>query len=73
MKKKQSVAIFNKKRLIDEGSTETVTKCNALKMKAIDGKLRLTNCADTQTMFRLVQSIPSPKAGPAQLLANKKI
>ncbi|MBL7036541.1 Bro-N domain-containing protein [Candidatus Microgenomates bacterium] len=56
-----------KKRLIDEGSGETVTKCNGLKMKAIDGKSRLTDVADTETLFRLIQSIPSPKAEPFKL------
>lgn len=53
-----------KKRLIDEGSGETVTKCNALKMMAIDDKMRLTDVADTETMFRIIQSIPSPNAEP---------
>ena len=47
-----------KKRLIDEGSNETVTKCNALKMAAPDGKMRLTDVADTETLLRLIQSIP---------------
>ena len=56
-----------KKRLIDEGSNETVTKCNALKMESPDGKMRLTDTADTETMFRLIQSIPSPKAEPFKL------
>lgn len=56
-----------KKRLIDEGSNETVTKCNALKMLAPDGKMRLTDTADTQTMLRLIQSIPSPNAEPFKL------
>ena len=56
-----------KKRLIDEGSNETVTKCNALKMIAQDGKMRLTDVADTETMLRLVQSIPSPNAEPFKL------
>ncbi|MBI2436869.1 MAG: Bro-N domain-containing protein [Candidatus Magasanikbacteria bacterium] len=56
-----------KKRLIDEGSSETVTKCNGLKMRAIDGKMRLTDIADTETMLRLIQSIPSPKAEPFKL------
>ncbi len=55
-----------KKRLIDEGSNETVTKCNALKMLAADGKMRLTDTADTQTMLRLIQSIPSPNAEPQE-------
>lgn len=49
-----------KKRLIKEGSGETVTKCNGLKMVAEDGKMRLTDVADTETMLRLIQSIPSP-------------
>jgi hypothetical protein len=53
-----------KKRLKDEGADQTVTKCNALKMPAADGKMRLTDMADTETMFRLIQSIPSPKAEP---------
>lgn len=56
-----------KKRLIDEGSNETVTKCNALKMLASDGKMRLTDAADTETLLRLIQSIPSPKAEPFKL------
>lgn len=56
-----------KKRLIDEGSDQTVTKCNGLKMLASDGKMRLTDCADTETMLRLIQSIPSPKAEPLKL------
>ena len=53
-----------KKRLKDEGADQTVTKCNAFKMPAADGKMRLTDVADTETMFRLIQSIPSPKAEP---------
>ena len=53
-----------KKRLLDEGSNETVTKCNGLKMIAADGKMRLTDVADVETMFRIIQSIPSPKAEP---------
>ena len=56
-----------KKRLIDEGALETVTKCNGLKMLAADGKMRLTDMADTETMFRLIQSIPSPNAEPFKL------
>ena len=55
-----------KKRLTDEGS-ETVTKCNALKMTAADGKQRLTDVADTEQLLRLIQSIPSPKAEPFKL------
>ncbi|MFZ1019437.1 MAG: BRO family protein [Minisyncoccia bacterium] len=53
-----------KKRLIDEGSNETVTKCNALKMVAEDGKMRLTDVASLEVVFRIIQSIPSPKAEP---------
>src|SRR3989339_988185 len=56
-----------KKRLIDEGSNETVTKCNGLKMKAADGKMRLTDIADTEVMLRIIQSIPSPNAEPFKL------
>ena len=52
-----------KKRLKDEGN-ETVTNCNALKMVAADGKLRLTDVGDTEQLLRLIQSIPSPKAEP---------
>ena len=43
---------------------ETVTNCNALKLRAADGKMRLTDVADTEQLFRLIQSIPSPKAEP---------
>ncbi|MBK8045573.1 MAG: Bro-N domain-containing protein [Haliscomenobacter sp.] len=53
-----------KKRLKDEGSAQTVTNCNGFKLTAADGKLRLTDCANTETMFRIIQSIPSPKAEP---------
>ena len=52
-----------KQRLKEEGN-ETVTNCHALKLKAIDGKMRLTDVADTEQLFRLIQSIPSPKAEP---------
>jgi len=60
-----------KKRLIDEGSNETVTKCNGLKMKAKDGKMRMTDVADTQTLLRLMQSVPSPKVEPLKLWLAK--
>ncbi|MDO8583885.1 MAG: BRO family protein [bacterium] len=53
-----------KKRLLDEGANETVTNCNGLKMKAADGKMRETDVGDTETILRLIQSIPSPKAEP---------
>ena len=52
-----------KQRLKAEGN-ETVTDCHGLKMKATDGKMRLTDVADTEQIFRLIQSIPSPKAEP---------
>ena len=52
-----------KQRLKAEGN-ETVTNCHALKMPAPDGKMRLTDVADTEQLFRLIQSIPSPKAEP---------
>jgi hypothetical protein len=52
-----------KQRLKAEGN-ETVTDCHGLKMQASDGKMRLTDVADTEQLLRLVQSIPSPKAEP---------
>lgn len=52
-----------KGRLSKEGN-ETVTNCYQLKMKASDGKMRLTDVADTEQLFRIIQSIPSPKAEP---------
>lgn len=55
-----------KQRLKEEGS-QTVTNCHALKMEAADGKMRLTDVADIQGIFRIIQSIPSPKAEPFKL------
>ncbi|MFR9496321.1 MAG: Bro-N domain-containing protein [Rikenellaceae bacterium] len=55
-----------KQRLKEEGN-ETVTNCHQLKMRATDGKMRLTDVADTEQLFRLIQSIPSPKAEPFKL------
>ncbi len=52
-----------KNRLKKEGN-ETVTNCNALKLPAADGKMRMTDVADMEQLFRLIQSIPSPKAEP---------
>ncbi|MEA4957682.1 hypothetical protein SDC9_24012 [bioreactor metagenome] len=52
-----------KKRLKDEGN-ETVTNCNGLKMPAPDGKMRLTDVADSEQILRIIQSIPSPNAEP---------
>lgn len=55
-----------KQRLKQEGN-ETVTSCHSLKLRAADGKLRLTDVADTEQLFRIIQSIPSPKAEPIKL------
>lgn len=52
-----------KQRLKAEGN-ETVTNCHALKMRAADGKMRMTDVADTEQFLRLIQSVPSPKAEP---------
>ena len=52
-----------KQRLAAEGS-EVVTFCHGLKLEAPDGKQRLTDCANTEGLFRIIQSIPSPKAEP---------
>lgn len=55
-----------KERLKKEGN-QTVTDCHGFKMQAADGKMRKTDCADTEQLFRLIQSIPSPKAEPFKL------
>ena len=55
-----------KQRLKQEGN-ETVTNCHGLKMRAEDGKMRLTDVADTEQLFRLIQSVPSVKAEPFKL------
>ncbi len=55
-----------KQRLKEEGN-ETVTNCHGLKMLAPDGKMRMTDVADAEQLFRLIQSIPSPKAEPLKL------
>jgi len=55
-----------KQRLKAEGN-ETVTNCHGLKMLAADGKMRMTDVADTEQLFRLIQSIPSPKAEPFKI------
>ena len=55
-----------KERLKKEGN-ETVSNCHQLKLEAADGKMRLTDVADTEQLFRLIQSIPSPKAEPFKL------
>lgn len=59
-----------KKRLKDEGN-ETVTNCNSLKMRAADGKMRLTDVADTEQLLRIIQSVPSPKAEPFKMWLAK--
>lgn len=55
-----------KNRLVKEGN-ETVTNCNRLKLLAEDGKMRETDVADTEQLFRLIQSVPSPKAEPFKM------
>jgi hypothetical protein len=55
-----------KQRLKEEGN-ETVTNCHGLKMQAPDGKMRMTDVVDTEQLFRIIQSIPSPKAEPFKL------
>ena len=55
-----------KERLKKEGN-QSVTNCHALKMRAQDGKMRKTDCATTEQLFRLIQSIPSPKTEPFKL------
>ena len=52
------------KQRLKEERNETVTNCHGLKMKAADGKMRLTDVADTEQLLRIIQSIPSPKAEP---------
>lgn len=59
-----------KNRLIKEGN-ESVTKCNQLKMPAADGKMRVTDVADTEQLLRIIQSIPSPKAEPFKVWLAK--
>lgn len=59
-----------KQRLKAEGN-ETVTNLHGLKMQAADGKMRLTDVADTEQLFRLIQSVPSPKAEPFKLWIAK--
>ena len=59
-----------KQRLTYEGN-QTVTNCHGLKMKAADGKMRLTDCADTEQLLRIIQSIPSKKAEPFKMWLAK--
>lgn len=60
-----------KHRLMQEGADQTVTKCNQLKLEAADGKKRLTDVADAETLFRIIQSVPSPKAEPFKVWLAK--
>ncbi len=59
------------KQLLKEEGNESVTNCHALKMLAVDGKMRFTDVADTEQLFRLIQSIPSPKVKPFKLWIAK--
>ena len=59
-----------KQRLKEEGN-ETVTNCHQFKLQAADGKMRLTDVADTEQLFRLIQSIPSPKAEPFKIWMSR--
>lgn len=60
-----------KRKLINEGAGELYDKIVQFKMKSSDGKLRLTDCADTEALLRIIQSIPSPKAEPFKLWLAK--
>ena len=65
-KKAQSYWTTVKNRLKEEGS-KVITKCDQLKMQASDGKFYKTDAADVETLLRLIQSIPSPKAEPVKI------
>jgi hypothetical protein len=69
-KKAQSYWTTLKNRLKEEGS-QVVTKCDQLKLEASDGKKYLTDVADVETILRLIQSVPSPKAEPIKLWLQK--
>lgn len=56
-----------KKRMLAEGANQLLTTCKQLKLKAADGKRRLTDVATTRQLLRIIQSIPSPKAEPFKL------
>ena len=56
-----------KKRLIEEGANQLLTNCKQLKMKSADGKMRLTDVANTEHLLRIIQSVPSKKAEPFKL------
>jgi hypothetical protein len=59
------------KNRLNKESSQVVTKCNRLKLEATDGKMRETDVADVETIFRLIQSVPSPKAEPFKLWLAK--
>jgi hypothetical protein len=59
------------KNCLKKEGSESVTKCNRLKMEAADGKKYLTDVADPATLLRLIQSVPSPKAEPIKLWLAK--
>ncbi len=60
-----------KKRLRDEGADQSVTNCNQLKLPASDGKYYKTDCATTETLFRIIQSVPSKRAEPIKQFLAK--
>jgi hypothetical protein len=60
-----------KERLLDEGAGQLLTNCQQLKMIATDGKLRLTDVADLEQIFRLIQSIPSKKVEPLKMMRTR--
>mgnify|MGYP001611184441 CR=1 FL=1 len=69
-KKAQSYWTTLKSRLKQEGN-ESVTKCDKLKLQSADGKFYKTDVADVETLLRLIQSVPSPKAEPVKLWLAK--
>ena len=71
-KKAQSYWTTLKNRLKQEGN-ESVTKCDKLKMQSSDGKFYKTDVADTEQLFRLIQSVPSPKAEPFKSFNKRKL
>ncbi len=56
-----------KKRLLEEGASQLLTNCKQLKLKSADGKMRLTDVANTEQLLRIIQSVPSKKAEPFKL------
>ncbi|MCL2152041.1 MAG: Bro-N domain-containing protein [Oscillospiraceae bacterium] len=60
-----------KERLVKEGASELLTNCQQFRLRAPDGKMRLTDVADTEQILRLIQSVPSPKAEPFKMWLAK--